>query len=140
MLQSAGVSVGSTSGAGGAADVDEFVDGLNGGVGSLGVHDFSFIAPPDASPAAGAPAPPALGAPAAPGTAAAAALSVPAARTATSRAERPGQRASVTGRKAQASKTVAAKAVLVRKLRTTRDLDDSNEGSTSNSTQAVKRL
>jgi len=138
--QSAGVSVRSTSGAGGAADVDESGDGLNGGVGSLGLHDFSLTAPPDASPAAGAPAPPALGAPAAPGTAAAAALSATAAQAATSRAERPGQRASVTGRKAQASKKVAARAVLIRKLRTTRDLDDSNEGSTSNSTEAVKRL
>jgi len=59
MLQSAGLSVGSTSGAGGAAGVDESVDGLMGGVAGLGVRDSSLTAPPGASPAAGAPAPPA---------------------------------------------------------------------------------
>ena len=137
MLQSAGVSVGSTSSAGGAAGVDESVDGLNGGVAGLGVRDSSLTTPPDASPAAGAPAPPARGAPAAPGTAAAAAVSAPAARAVTGAAERPGQRASVAGRKAQASKEQAAKEVLVRKLRTTHDLDDSDEGSTTDSTEAV---
>jgi len=137
MLRSAGVSVGSTSGAGRAAGVDESVDGLNGGVADLCVRDSSLTAPPDASPAAGAPATPARGAPAAPGTAAAAAVSAPAARAATGAAERPGQRASVTGLKTQTSKEQAAKAVLVRKLWTTRDLDDSNEGSTTDSTKAV---
>jgi len=43
----------------------------------------------------------------------------------------------VAGRKAQASKEQAAKAVLVGKLRTTRDLDESDEGSTTDSTAAV---
>jgi len=117
--------------------VDEYVDGLIGGVAGLGVRDSSLTAPPGASPAAGAPAPPARGAPAAPGTAAAAAVSTPAARAATGPAERPGQRASVAGRKAKASKEQTAKGVLVRKLRTTRDLDDSDEGSTTDSTEAV---
>jgi len=41
------------------------------------------------------------------------------------------------GRKAQASKEQEAKAVLVRKLQTTRDLDDSSEGCTTDSTEAV---
>jgi len=89
MLQSAGVSMGLTSGAGGAAGVEESVNGLNGGVAGLGVRDSSLTAPPDVSPAAGAPAPPARRAPAAPGTAAAAAVSAPAARAATGTAERP---------------------------------------------------
>jgi len=136
MLQSAGVSVGSTSGARGAAGVDKSVDGLNGGVVGLAVRHSLLTVPPDASPAAGAPALPARGVPAAPKTAAAAAVSALAARAVTGAAERPGQRASVTGRKAQASKEQAAKAVLVRKLRTTRDLADSNEGSTTDSTEA----
>jgi len=43
----------------------------------------------------------------------------------------------VAGRKAQAIQEQAAKAVLVRKLRTTRDLDGSDEGSTTDSTEAV---
>jgi len=137
MLQSAGSSLGSTSGAGGASGVDVSVDGLNGGVVGPGDRDSSLTAPPGASPAAEALAPPARGAPAAPGTAAAAAVSAPASRAATGPAKRSVQRASVAGRKAQASEEQAAKAVLLRKLRTTRDLDDRDEGSTTDSTEAL---
>jgi len=141
MLQCAGVAVGSTGGAGSAAGVDDSVDGLNCGVAGLGVRDSTLTAPPAASPAARAPAPPARVASAALGkAAAAAAVSAPAAWAATGAAERAGRRASGAGRKAQVFKEQRERAVLVRKLQTTRDLDDSSEVSTTDSAKAGLRL
>jgi len=136
MLQCAGETVGSNSGAGGAVGVNDSVEGLSCGVAGLVVRDSTLTAPPGASPAAGAPSPPARGATTAPGPAAVAAGPAPAARAASGGAERPAQRASGAGRKAQAVKEQAAKAVLFRKLRTTRELENGVEGSTKDSVDA----
>lgn len=117
MLQCAGVMMGSSSGAEGAVSVNDSVDGLIGFVAGLSVCYSTLTAPTGASLAAGAPPPPERGAPAVPGPAVVAAGSASAARAASFGAERPAQRASGAGRKSQAVKEQAAKAVQFRKLR-----------------------
>jgi len=137
MQQCAGVSVGSTCGVRGAAGVKESLERLNGGMSGLGVRDAPLTAPSDSHPAAHAPAQPARGAPAVLGIAAAADMSTLAALAVTGAAKRPEHRASVADRTAQASNEQAAKAVLVCKLRNTRELYDSSEGSSTDSAETV---
>jgi len=112
MLLCAGVTVGSNSGAKGAVGVKHSAKGLSCDMAGLIVRDSTLTAPPGASPAARAPSPPARGAPMALGPAAVAVGSAPAARAASCGAERPAQRASGAGRKAQAVEDQAANALL----------------------------
>jgi len=87
-------------------------EGLSCGMAGLIVRESTLTAPPGASPAARAPSSPARGAPMALGPAAVAVGSAPAARAASCGAERPAQRASGAGRKAQAVEDQAANALL----------------------------
>lgn len=136
MLQCAPVTGVSPGGGGRGVGAENAVQNLDGGVAGLGVSDSKLAAPPGAGPATGAALLPARGALAALDPDEKEAGSASATRAVSGGAERPANGARGPGRKSLEVMEQAAKALLFRKLRTMRELENGRDESTTDSTDA----